>query len=225
MTVERQKVHYGHWLLGGGWALLLAVLWVATPLPTLSDPQELALWAEQVGDSPMGPVWAAGAFLIGTWLLLPMAAMLVALTLIFEPLMSIGIAASASTVSAVLAYIAGRALFPNGVGGPLKSTMARFERLSAWRSVLAIVVLRNVPGPPYVVGNIAVGASGMDLVPFLIGNFLGLLPGIFFLCLASAQLLETLKQTSWSAGAVGVAAVVVLLALGAVFRKFLRRLD
>lgn len=218
----RGRRHW-RWLLAAAWALLLTFLWLGTPLSKWTEPQQLALWVEQARASPLGPLWAGGSFLVGTWLLVPMAPMLVALSLFFDPLTSIGVAGSACLASALLAHAIGRGLFADGVPGPLGSTMARFGRLSPWQSILAIIVLRNVPGPPYVVGNVAVGASGMALLPFLVGNSVGLMPGIFFLCLASEQLIAAIRQPSWGSIAVGICAALALLALGALCRKLLQR--
>ncbi len=88
-----------------------------------------------------------------------------------------------------------------------------------------LVLLRLLPIAPYTVVNLMLGAVGIGLPRFLIGTFLGLLPGSLAATAFGHQLERLISDPSWQDGAllalVLAAAVAVLFALRRLAERWL----
>ena len=87
------------------------------------------------------------------------------------------------------------------------------------------MLLRLLPIAPYTVVNLMLGAVGIGLPRFLIGTFLGLLPGSLAATAFGHQLERLISDPSWQDGAllalVLAAAVAVLFALRRLAERWL----
>lgn len=151
--------------------ILVAFAW-AVPLPTAV---QLRDWATSVGP------WFPLVFLVGhivvTTFPFPRTAFSLAAGLMFGPVLGVSIAVAASTVSAVLAVLAIRALgwqLATMVRHPAVDRLDLRLRRRGWASVLS---LRLIPAVPFAALNYAAGASSVRLVPYTLATFVGLLPG------------------------------------------------
>jgi uncharacterized membrane protein YdjX (TVP38/TMEM64 family) len=157
--------------LGAVIVILVAVA-VLVPLPTAL---QLRDWATSVG------VWFPLAFfaahVVLTVLPFPRTAFTLAAGLLFGPLLGVTIAVVASTLSAVLALLAIRAL-----GWHLGSLLphpgvAALDRRLRRRGWPMVVSMRLIPAVPFSVLNYAAGASAVRVLPYTVATFFGLLPG------------------------------------------------
>lgn len=160
--------------------LLLSTLAVAAvvaivllvPLPTAV---QLRDWATSVG--PWFPLVFLAAHVVVTVLPFPRTAFTLAAGLLFGPALGIAIAVTASTLSALLALLAVRALgwqMTNLVSHPALEAVDARLRARGWAAVLS---LRLIPVVPFSVLNYAAGASSVKVLPYLLATLAGLLPG------------------------------------------------
>jgi uncharacterized membrane protein YdjX (TVP38/TMEM64 family) len=151
--------------------ILVAFAW-AVPLPTAV---QLRDWATSVG--PWFPLVFLAGHIVVTTFPFPRTAFSLAAGLMFGPVLGAGIAVAASTVSAVLAVLAVRALdwqLATLVRHPAIDRLDLRLRRRGWPSVLS---LRLIPVVPFAALNYAAGASSVRLAPYTLATFVGLLPG------------------------------------------------
>ena len=151
--------------------ILVAVV-LLVPLPTAL---QLRDWATSLG--PWFPVAFLAAHVVVTVFPFPRTAFTLSAGLLFGPLLGIGIALLASTLSAVIALLLVRAAgwqLNRLVDHPRVDALnARLQRRS-WPTVLS---MRMIPLVPFSVLNYAVGTSAIRVLPFTLATVLGLLPG------------------------------------------------
>jgi uncharacterized membrane protein YdjX (TVP38/TMEM64 family) len=142
------------------------------PLP---NAVELRDWATSVG--PWFPLAFLATHIVVTVFPFPRTAFTLAAGLMFGPLLGIGLAVLASTLSALIALLLIRAVgwqLNKLVSHPTIDTLDSRLRRRGW---LAIVSLRLIPAVPFAVLNYAAGASAVRAVPYTLATLVGLLPG------------------------------------------------
>jgi uncharacterized membrane protein YdjX (TVP38/TMEM64 family) len=153
-------------------AVILVALAVFVPLPSAV---QLRDWATSVGP------WFAMAFLAAHVLVtvfpFPRTAFTLAAGLMFGPLLGVGLAIAASTLSALIALLLVRAVgwqLNRMVSHPRIDSLDSRLRQRGWP---AIVSLRLIPAVPFSVINYAAGASAVRVLPYTLATVIGLLPG------------------------------------------------
>jgi uncharacterized membrane protein YdjX (TVP38/TMEM64 family) len=153
-------------------AVILVALVLLVPLPSAL---QLRDWAKSVG--PWFPLAFLAAHVVVTVLPFPRTAFTLSAGLLFGPLLGIGIALLASTLSAVIALWLVRAAgwqLNELVRHPRVDALnARLERRS-WPTVLS---MRLIPLVPFSVLNYAAGAAAVRTLPYTLATVVGLLPG------------------------------------------------
>lgn len=206
-----QRHAYGPFLRGG-LVLLVAVAfaagWRYGPLGEWLRPEALAEWVEPLRESALGPLAVLLGYVLGGFAVFPVTVLILATILVFGPALGLAYAMAGSLLSASATYAAGRWLggtTARTVGGSrLHQLSRRFKR----GGLLPVAAVRAVPIAPFTVVNLAAGAMRIPFRPYLIGTFLGMLPGMLALTAFGAQLVETFRQPR-------PGSLVVLVALGA----------
>jgi phospholipase D1/2 len=169
-------------------ALALLALWRLTPLRTLLAAEALVGTGRRIAASPAAPVLVVLVYVAGTFVLCPLTPLLVATALVFDPWRALGLGLGGALASAVLGYFIGRLVArhrPRWLeSARVRPLRARLRR----RGVLAIAAVRLVPAGNFTIANIVAGAVGIPLRDYLLGNALGLLPGLLALTVLARQL-------------------------------------
>lgn len=169
-------------------AVLLAVLWAATPLRDLVDREWLHGALERIRTSPAGMLGVGGAFVILATTGFPVS-LLIAVTGAMLPVAwAIPLCLAGVLVSAFLNYSLGR-FAPRSIcdaisNRALDQVIHRVQGLS----VLGVAIARNIPIAPYTVVNIACGAIGVPRWRFLIGTLAGMTPAIVLMSIFGQEL-------------------------------------
>jgi uncharacterized membrane protein YdjX (TVP38/TMEM64 family) len=181
--------------------LILAVLvgvvalWRFTPLAALLDRRHLAELGRVVAASPRASWLVLGVYVGLGLLFFPVTPLLAATALVFEPWRALGLGLAGALTSAAVGYAMGRVVArnrPRWVEGPRFAPLrARLRR----RGIVTMAVSRLVPAGNFTLANVLAGAIGIPLRDFLLGNALGILPGLLALTLLSEQL----RRMGWSA--------------------------
>lgn len=155
-----------------GVAVILVALVLTVPLPTAVQLRDSAT---SVG--PWFPLAFLAAHVLVTVFPFPRTAFTLAAGLLFGPVLGVGIALVASTLSAVIAILLVRA------AGWQLGRLVRHPKIDAlntrlqrrgWPTVLS---MRLIPIVPFSVFNYAAGASAIRLLPYTLATVVGLLPG------------------------------------------------
>jgi phosphatidylserine/phosphatidylglycerophosphate/cardiolipin synthase-like enzyme/uncharacterized membrane protein YdjX (TVP38/TMEM64 family) len=204
--------------------VVLALAWRFTPLSDYATADTLLHWAATVRQLPFAPAFAVLAFVLGGLIMFPAMLLIVLTASIFEPVPAFAISLTGSLASALVVYGIGSMLGREAVRKVAGSKIHTISRQLGRHGLASVLVVRIVPVAPYSVINLIAGASHINVGVFLLGTFLGMVPGIIGMTLFGGQLMNALRDPG--PGTLAILAVIVLLVvgLGALIRRRLRRL-
>ncbi|WP_020671919.1 TVP38/TMEM64 family protein [Amycolatopsis nigrescens] len=155
---------------------VLAALAVAALLLPLPSPAELRDWAAGAGG--VAALLFLAAYSVLTVAPVPRTVFNLAAGLLLGNAVGIGVAITATAISATLGFLLARALGRDLVARHLHRTPVRAvnERL-AGGGVVAVASLRLIPMVPFAPFSYCCGISTIRFAPYLLGSVLGSLPG------------------------------------------------
>jgi uncharacterized membrane protein YdjX (TVP38/TMEM64 family) len=169
---------------------------------------EIADWL--LGAGPAGPVAFGAAFIVGTMLLVPCGAMMLAAGATFGPWLGTITISLASTVAATLAFFVARGLARRRLSfvmsrNPGLASMDRFVAVAGWRF---IALLRLSLVVPFGLSNYALGLSSVRFLPYLFTSWIAMLPACALYGwlghLGARGLDAALGSEGWVLGAIAV---------------------
>jgi len=182
--------------LGAVLALILIVFlaWQFSPLREWSDPDRLGSALNLLSANPWaGPIVVA-AFLLGSFIVFPVTAMIAATGIALGPTAGLLWATVGSLAAAVVNYWLARMLpektLDETIGGWIRKLGRRFER----GGIVSIMVARNIPIAPFTLINVVAGAANIPFRDYVIGTLLGLGP-----TLAALTVLGDRLRGAWEA--------------------------
>lgn len=185
----------------------LGAIWRWTPIRDFLDPQQLSSWIARFREHSLAPVITLTLYLVGGITMVPLTALLLMTALAFPLGEAIVYSVLGCAIGGWAGFALGQILGSQTVRKLAGSAVHRISRRLARRGILSVAAIRLLPVAPYTLVNLAIGASHVKTRDFLLGNLLGLLPGIVAINLFGAQLAMTLENP-------GYGTVLVLLALG-----------
>lgn len=186
--------------------LALIVAWQYSPLADLADPELVRAALADISTSPFAPALVIAAFVAGGLVAFPLTVLIAATAATFGPWLGFAYAATGAMASALVTYAIGIFLGRETLRHWLGPRMTRFRKKVVKQGVLAVAAIRLVPIAPFTLVNLAAGASGIRLLDYVAGTFLGLLPGLVAMAALGHQVMRVLSSPT--AGELG------LLALG-----------
>jgi phospholipase D1/2 len=157
---------------------VVAAAWKWTPLRDWLDVEALVAYADRIDDLPATPVLVLAGYVVAGLLVVPVTLLIAATGIVFGPLLGAGYALAGALLSGFVTYSIGRHLGRDTVRRLAGARLNQISRKLAERGLLAVVLVRMVPVAPFSVVNLVAGASHIGLRDFLLGTFLGLLPGV-----------------------------------------------
>jgi phosphatidylserine/phosphatidylglycerophosphate/cardiolipin synthase-like enzyme/uncharacterized membrane protein YdjX (TVP38/TMEM64 family) len=204
--------------------ILLVLAWRFTPLRTITDPAAMGEWFAAVADAPAALLIVLAIFVAAGLVAFPVTLLIAVTAATFGPLLGfayagVGALASASVTYGVGVLIGRRAL--DDVMGP---RLHRVRRAITRRGVIAIATVRMVPIAPFMLVNLAAGASRIPLSDYMLGTVLGMLPGLVLMSALGYQIFNILTAPTpgnvllfvlavivWVAASLGIQAIVLRL--------------
>jgi phosphatidylserine/phosphatidylglycerophosphate/cardiolipin synthase-like enzyme/uncharacterized membrane protein YdjX (TVP38/TMEM64 family) len=157
---------------------LLAAVWRWTPLREFIALDNLVDMARRLDESPLTPLIVLAAYVVSGLVVIPVTVLIAATGVVFGPLVGGMYAMSGSLLSAAVTYWIGRRAGRHAVRRLAGSRLNRITRRLARKGTMAIAIVRLLPVAPFSVVSAVAGASRIRLREFMIGTFLGMLPGI-----------------------------------------------
>ncbi len=197
--------------------VLLAVIWGFTPLSGFANPEALAGVMTAISASPWRFAIVLGCFLGAGLVIFPVSLLMVACAAVFGPLLGFVYSSAGLLVSAALNYgigaWLGREVVQKMLGPRFSSTRIAMMR----RGLMAVAVVRAIPGSPFALFSVAAGASDIRFLDYFFGTAIGIMVPVILLSLATEQTLRLLREPSVVHLAVlaGVVALWIAIAFGA----------
>jgi phosphatidylserine/phosphatidylglycerophosphate/cardiolipin synthase-like enzyme/uncharacterized membrane protein YdjX (TVP38/TMEM64 family) len=173
---------------------VLAAAWRWTPLRDWLDLNALIGFADRIDDLPGTPLLVLLAYLVAGLLVVPLTVLIAATGIVFGPVFGVIYALAGGLLSGFMSYMIGRKLGRETVRKLAGERLNAISRKLAERGLLAVVLVRVVPVAPYTIVNIVAGASHINLRDFLLGTFIGLLPGVLGIVVFVDRILATVRN-------------------------------
>jgi uncharacterized membrane protein YdjX (TVP38/TMEM64 family) len=191
---------------------LVALAWRSTPLRDYVNLASLVALARGLENMPFTPIAVVAAYVIGGLMLVPVMLLIAVTGIVFGPGWGTVYAIAGTLLSAAVSYGLGNWLGRDTVRRLVGPRINRLSRRIARRGILAMIIIRTLPLAPFTVVNVVAGASHIRLRDYLIGTFLGMLPGIAITVTFVHHLAEVVRKPSM--GTVSVLALVAALLIG-----------
>jgi uncharacterized membrane protein YdjX (TVP38/TMEM64 family) len=172
--------------------IALATVWLVTwvfmwgayswdPLRSFLSVENLASLSQPVARHPIAPLLIAAAYLCSVLVVFPRAILTVPAVIVFGPWLTFFSGMSGLVVGALCGFGIGRKLTGNKLETLARSPrLGRIEEKLRCGGVGGVVVVRLVPVAPFTVVNMFLGILRIKTGDFVLGTFLGLLPGFLF---------------------------------------------
>jgi phospholipase D1/2 len=126
--------------------------------------------------------------------MIPLTLLILQAAFIFGPATGFLTAFTGALVSAVIAFLIGRAIGRDGLQRLAPPRLTRLSGGLARRGVLTVVAIRLLPVAPFTVVNMVLGAARIKLWHFTIGTAIGLAPGCVALTIFGDRLSQALRR-------------------------------
>jgi len=186
----------------------MIVLWRYTPLSAMTDPDSLLRSLEALGKTFWMPIIVPAIYVLGSLAAFPVTVLIAVTGMMFAPTAAAAYAIVGSLLGASASYLIGRLLGRGLLRSLMGPRVNRISRALARQGVLSVATLRMVPIAPFTFINLAAGASHIRFTDFILGTFVGMVPGIVVIALLGSQLAEVLRAPS--PAALGLLAIGLL---------------
>lgn len=204
-------------------AAAAVLLWRYTPLAQWADAERIAAWMESLRESSWAPVIVVGVFVVGGLIAFPLTLLIAATATVFDPLTAVIVALTGSLANAITLYLVGRLVMRDTVMHAFAGAVEKVQRALSHTGIVAVAGVRMLPIAPFTLVNLAAGAIGVRLRDYVIGTFLGLLPGTLALTAFGRQLREIIQQPTLKNIGVLVAVVAAWIALSIALQRWVAR--
>lgn len=199
--------------IGGGIAVASLVVDVALMLPVTQWASQLVAWMRDAG--AVGVLGYAVVYMGAAVLLLPGSALTAAAGLVYGPWHGLVLVSPVSVAAAVVAFVLGRTT-ARGWIRKRTDTDPRFraiDRAIGRHGLKLVILLRLSPLFPFSVMNYALGLTSVSLRHYVVGSFVGMLPGTFLYVYIGSLVGDLTALSQHQAGAETAQQVVSLLGL------------
>lgn len=203
--------------------LAMAALWRWTSLSDWLDVDSARTALNWIRDSQFTPLLMLSAYLLGGLVAVPITLMIIATVAVFGPWLGVVYALTGSVIASLAGFGLGHVVGRDVVSRLAGNRVNRLSRKLSERGVLTIVTFRIVPVAPFTVINIVAGISEIKLRDFVIGSFIGMLPGVFAITLLADSIIESLNNPSATSVIVLVVLIVIVTVGLAGLRYWVRR--
>ena len=213
------------YILGGvaGVAVVLALLWTHTPLAEWVTRENAVQLADWFGDRWWAPVIVIAAYTPASFIMFPRWIITMTAVLAFGPWHGFVYGFIGIIIAGVVTFLPGRLVERETIrriaGRKLKPVTQFMER----KGLIAVTLVRLVPIAPFPIVNLVMGAMRVKLWHFVLGTFLGMLPGMLAATVLSDQLAAALEDPTRVNFWVIAAAVLVLVACAFFGQRYVRR--
>ncbi|WP_322107359.1 VTT domain-containing protein [Paraburkholderia sp. J41] len=214
----------GRLLLLGVCALLavaMTLAWHYTPLAQYVSFERIGRAAHALADTRFGPLLVVAAYALAAVASVPVTVLIVCAGLLFGAFAGSAYALAGSLLAALITYAIGRWAGRDAVRRRAGSRLNRISKRLGKQGLPAVVVLRVLPLAPFVLVNLAAGASHIGLRDYLLGTLIGMGPGIVLAATFAHQLVNAVRHPGLGSIALLAAIGVALVGLSAALQRFL----
>ncbi|SHE42440.1 Uncharacterized membrane protein YdjX, TVP38/TMEM64 family, SNARE-associated domain [Modicisalibacter ilicicola DSM 19980] len=196
----------------------LGLLWQWLAMQDALKPERLLGLIEYTlawRDSPLAVLVVIAVYVGASLVMFPLSVLVAATGLMFGPWWGFGYALIASMVTSAVTFWLGRRLGREALlrhGGKRLNGIAR---LLAGRGIRTMTLINLLPLAPFTLTNMMAGAFHLRFRDYMLGSFIGIIPGLLGIALLGSQLgslITAENQTELWVALGGIALAVLVLA-------------
>jgi len=213
-------------VLAGVVALIasLALVWRYTPLAEVFTSDNVIDFTQVLAAHWWAPLLLVLAYTPASMVMFPRPLITMAAVVTFGPWEGLVYAMAGVLLAAIVGYALGRNINRNRVRRIAGPRLNKIAQVMHHRGIIAVALVRFVPIAPYLVVNVVMGAMRVKFSHYVIGTFIGMLPGSLAATVLSDQVATALRDPSHINGWLIAAAVCGFAALAWFGNKMLDRL-
>ena len=192
--------------------------WKWTPLANKIDIRKITAWVFSIGDNPARPLIILGAYIGGSFLLVPITVLIVATALVFGPLLGCAYSFAGCFLGAAVTYAVGYFLGRDFIQQVVGSKWQRVEQKFGKTGITGVATLRLLPVAPFTIVNIISGAFQIRFWDYIVGTLLGMAPGVIIINLFAHQFESAIRNPGLGSYTV-VIALVAITVLGTLWLR------
>lgn len=174
----------------------MAAIWRFTPLHEYLTPERAFDWAQTVGALWWAPLAVIAAYTPACFAMFPRPLISLFAVVAFGSVLGFAYAMSGILLASLATYYAGRLLPPDTVRRLAGSKMDEITDVLRKRGLVAVFAVRIVPVAPFAVEGMVAGRIDIKLWHFMLGTFLGMLPGTLTTTVFGDQIQHALEDPS-----------------------------
>jgi phospholipase D1/2 len=191
----------------------LTAVWRYTPLRDFLTADHVFEWAEAFGSYWWAPLVVMAAYTPACFTMFPRPLITLFAVIAFEPVLGFVYAMSGILLASLSTYYAGRLLPAHTVRHLAGSKMDEMTDVLRKRGLAAVFAVRIIPVAPFEIEGMVAGRIHIKLWHFMLGTFLGMLPGTLTTTVFGDQIQTALQDPSrinWGLVATVIVFFVVL---------------
>ncbi|HEV7351745.1 MAG TPA: VTT domain-containing protein [Brevundimonas sp.] len=204
-------------------AATLGLLWLGKTQLGLQTEHRLEAWLQGYAGSPWAFVATVVLFVLAAFIGAPQFILIAACVVAFGPSLGFFYSWAATVVSAGVTYWMGRGPTARLVDRLDSRTLERLKRFVGRNAFYASFMIRNVPSAPFIVVNMAFGATRASYPAFLLGCALGVLPKTALVAFFGGAVVTAVSGDGVWTSLILAAVAVVWLGLMLLVREWVRR--
>jgi uncharacterized membrane protein YdjX (TVP38/TMEM64 family) len=204
--------------------LALFLAWRYTPLADILTARNVVKWAREVGRIRGSELLMVLAYVLSAFVMFPRPILTLLSVTAYGPLAGFAVSMTGILASATAVYFAGRAVPKHTLHDLGGEKLERTARTLRKHGVLAALAVSIVPVAPFPLVGMTAGAARVKLWQYLTGVTVGMLPGTLATALFTKQLLHALDEEAEANYWIVAAAVLVLVTLIVVMRRWLKKI-
>ncbi|MBL8951381.1 MAG: TVP38/TMEM64 family protein [Myxococcaceae bacterium] len=202
--------------------VVVGALWLFTPLNQFRKAEDVANALRAITERPFGWALVPLGFALGAVLFVPVNALVVGVALSFDPLRGFTYAMTGGMLASMIAYGLGKVFATSVIElmrGPKVDKFIDKLRENPFRASL---LLHLMPIGNFTAVNMLAGALKVPFFGFLLGTFLGLMPGVLFFTLLGGQLPKLMEGSVFTFVTLGLG-VLATVGIGLLIRKWMKQ--
>jgi uncharacterized membrane protein YdjX (TVP38/TMEM64 family) len=224
--------HAGHRHTGPAWGRIalialvvaaLSALWRYTPLHEYLTPERVFDWAQTFGARWWAPIVVVLAYTPACLTMFPRPLITLFSVIAFGPVLGFVYAMTGILLASLATYFIGMRLPEDTVRRLAGSRMDGLVDVLRKRGLLACFAVRIVPVAPFAIEGMVAGEIGIKLWHYLLGTFLGMLPGTLTTTVFGDQIQTALEDPSRINWCLVGGVVVFFIVLIVIVRRWFAR--
>jgi phosphatidylserine/phosphatidylglycerophosphate/cardiolipin synthase-like enzyme/uncharacterized membrane protein YdjX (TVP38/TMEM64 family) len=204
-------------------AVALALVWTHTPVAEWVTAENARAVASWFAGHWWAPLLAIAAYTPASFVMFPRWILTMTAVIAFGPWHGFAYAYIGILIAGLATFLPGRLVERDTLRRVAGRRMKPIAHFIERKGLIAVTLIRLVPIAPFPIVNLVMGAMHIKVWHFLVGTFLGMLPGMLAATVLSDQLASALEDpTRVNFWAIAVA-VVTLMVVAFFSQRYVRR--